>query len=96
MPLLGATGVSDTRDHPFPTLCRRRWPQSSGLVRKRCEWQLPIPGGVAGSGAVRPVYLGGTNKGVTSFDLFVFARSARPLERSGAALPESRRPAFAM
>ena len=35
--------------------------------------------------AVRPIYNGVTDKGVTPFDFFVFTRSTCPLERSGAA-----------
>ena len=52
----GSPASAIREDRTFPIL-PARWPQSSGLVRKRCEWQLSIPGSVAGSGAVRPVYL---------------------------------------
>jgi hypothetical protein len=58
---------------------------SDVLINEGRIYKLSIPGGVAGNGAIWPVYRGISNKGVTSFDLFVFARSARPLERAGVA-----------
>jgi hypothetical protein len=58
-----------SRDH-------QAWSQTNTRVSP------PIPGGVGGTGAVRPVYRNVADKGVTPFDVFVFVRSARVVERS--------------
>jgi len=87
-----------TAANTYPNRMRRpsasvRKPTQHPLVRLAATAHyilLPIPGRVAGRGAVLPVDLGYANKGTVAADLFVFARAARVLKGSRATSARSR------